>query len=50
MLDKHGVTLEQVRGYTQKRLKYTHALRKIKHHHGASTAVNFVGEVAGRVK
>lgn len=50
VLDKHGVTLEQVREYTQKRLEYTHALRKIKHHHGASTAVNFVADVAGRVK
>ena len=50
MLDKHGVTLEQVREYTQKRPEYTHALRKIKHHHGASTAVNFVAEVAGEVK
>ena len=49
LLDEKGVTVEQVREYVDKHPKYRRAMQKLSHHHGVSTAANFVGAVAGRV-
>ena len=50
VLDKHNVTIEQVRDYVAKHPKFNDPMRKVPHHHGISTAANFVAMVAPHVK
>ncbi len=50
ILDEHGVTVEQVREYTEKKRKFRNPMRKYGEEHGVSTAANFVGEIAGKVR
>ena len=49
LLDERGVTIEQVKDYVDKHPKHRRAMQKLSHHHGVSTAANFVGAVASRV-
>ena len=46
VLGEHNVTVEQVRAYVNKHPKYSRSIRSLPHHHGISTASNFVAEVA----
>ena len=50
VLEEHHVTLEQVKDYAAKHSKYTSGMFNVSHHHGISTAANFVAELAGRAK
>lgn len=50
ILDKHNVTIEQIRDYVAKHPKYRNAMRRYPHHHGISQAANFIAEIAPRVK
>ena len=50
VLEKHQVTVEQVRDYVARHPKYANPMRRLPHHHGISTAANFVSEVAGHMK
>ncbi len=49
VLDKHGVTLEQVRRYVEKHPKYASAMFKAPERHGAGTAARFIAETARRM-
>ena len=50
VLEKYNVTVEQVRDYVAKHPKYNDPMRKIPHHHGISTAANFIAMVAPQIK
>ena len=50
VLEKHDVTVEQVKEYIASHPKYVSGMFKQSHHHGISTAANFIGEVAGKIK
>lgn len=50
VLERHGVTPEQVRDYTATHRKYRSAMRSHGQDYGISTAATFVAEIAGRVK
>ena len=50
VLDKYDVTIEQVRDYVAKHPKFNDPMRQVPHHHGISTAANFVAMVAPHVK
>ena len=50
VLARKGATMEQLRDYLAKHPKYSNAMRNIPHHHGISTAANFIAEMAGRAK
>ncbi len=50
VLEKHNVTIEQVREFAAKHPKYCDPMRIPPHHHGISTAANFVATVAPHIK
>ena len=50
VLDENKVTVEQIREYVRKHPKYAQAMRKVPHHHGISTAANFVAELAAKAR
>ena len=50
VLEKHDVTVDQVKEYVASHPKYATGMFKQSHHHGISTAANFIGEVAGKIK
>jgi predicted nucleotide-binding protein (sugar kinase/HSP70/actin superfamily) len=50
VLDKHGVTIEQVQAYVEKHPKCASAMFKVPEHHGVGTAARFVAQIAGRVR
>ena len=50
VLEKYHVTVEQVKDYVAKHPKLNDPMRKIPHHHGISTAANFIAMVAPRIK
>ena len=50
VLEKYDVTVEQVKDYVAKHPKLNDPMRKVPHHHGISTAANFIAMVAPRVK
>ena len=50
VLEKHHVTVEQVKAYVAKHPKYSIGMQKIPQHHGISTAANFVTKVAKHIK
>ena len=50
ILKEHNVTLDQVKEYTAKHPEYRKSMRNLAHHHGISTAANFVAEVAPKMK
>jgi predicted nucleotide-binding protein (sugar kinase/HSP70/actin superfamily) len=50
VLEHHDVTIEQVREYVDKHPKYASGMLMLQHHHGISTAANFVSMVAPHIK
>ena len=48
ILEQHGTTLEQVKQRVDSQPKLRRAMQKLPHHHGVSTAANFVAEVAAK--
>ena len=50
LLAEHNVTVEQVKAYVAKHPKYAGAMQNVPHHHGISTAANFIADLAGKAK